>query len=133
MGSIEKLTEQQVDAQLKKLKEWTLAGEAIQRTYLFADFVTAIRFVDQVAQLAETAQHHPDMLIRYRKVTLTLATHDAGGITVKDFDLALKCDTLSARFAPPPPPAPTPSAPPAAPSGSSKPAPSARAAKKAAK
>jgi 4a-hydroxytetrahydrobiopterin dehydratase len=99
MPSIEKLSENQIDAQLEKLKEWSLAGGAIQRTYLFADFVTAIRFVDQVAQRAESAQHHPDMLIRYRKVTLTLATHDAGGITPKDFALAAQCDELAGHMA----------------------------------
>ena len=63
-------------------------GETIQRTYQFSDFVKAMGFVGKVADAAEKNQHHPDILIRYNKVTLTLSTHDAGGITMKDFDLA---------------------------------------------
>lgn len=95
---MEKMTVAQVEAQLKKAKEWSLAGEAIQRTYLFPDFMTAMKFVDQVATTAEAAAHHPDILIRYSKVTLTLATHDANGITAKDFDLASKCDELAKKL-----------------------------------
>lgn len=65
---------------------------AIQRTYQFKDFVTAIAFVNTIAQFAESAQHHPDILIRYNKITLTLSTHDAGGVTEKDFALAAQAD-----------------------------------------
>jgi 4a-hydroxytetrahydrobiopterin dehydratase len=65
---------------------------AIRRTYRFPSFVAAIRFVDYVAQLAEEADHHPDIDIRYDKVTLTLSTHSAGGITQKDFSLAQQID-----------------------------------------
>jgi 4a-hydroxytetrahydrobiopterin dehydratase len=105
-----KFNEEQVEAALKQVPEWGEAGGAIQRTYQFSDFVKAMRFVDQVAEAAETAQHHPDILIRYNKVTLTLSTHDAGGISAKDFDLARTCDAFFAPLAPPP-------ASPAAPSG----------------
>ncbi len=55
----------------------------------------SIRFVSEVAEAAEAAQHHPDILIRYNKVTLTLSTHDAGGITKKDFDLARKANAFA--------------------------------------
>lgn len=79
-----KFTPQQVDASLKKLKEWSLAGEAIQRTYQFPNFIVAMKFVDTIAQQAEADQHHPDMLIRYNRVTVTLSTHDVGGISEKE-------------------------------------------------
>ncbi|MBC8138839.1 MAG: 4a-hydroxytetrahydrobiopterin dehydratase, partial [Fibrella sp.] len=65
------------------------------RTFSFADFVAAMRFVNSVADAAEEANHHPDIDIRYDKVTLGLVTHDAGGITKNDFALAGKADTLA--------------------------------------
>jgi 4a-hydroxytetrahydrobiopterin dehydratase len=95
---MEKMTVAQVEAQLKKAKEWTAVGEVIQRTFIFPDFATSMKFVDAVAAAAEASQHHPDILIRYSKVTLTLATHDANGITHKDFDLAAKCDELAKKL-----------------------------------
>lgn len=97
-----KLNDAQIEDALKAVPEWSLVGEAIQRTCLFNDFVIAMRFVDEIALAAEAAQHHPDILIRYNRVTLTLATHDAGGITAKDFDLARKADALAAKHAPAP-------------------------------
>jgi 4a-hydroxytetrahydrobiopterin dehydratase len=96
-----KLTESQIETALKAVTEWGESGDAIQRTYQFSDFVKAMSFVDQVAQAAERSQHHPDILIRYNKVTLTLSTHDAGGITEKDFDLAKACDKFFAAIGPP--------------------------------
>jgi 4a-hydroxytetrahydrobiopterin dehydratase len=98
---MERLSESEVEQKLAALPEWSLVSEAIQRTYQFEGFVTSMRFVNAVADEAERAQHHPDVLIRYNKVTLTLSTHDAGGITQKDFDLAARADAL----APPSPPA----------------------------
>lgn len=89
-----KLSEAEIEKNLAALPEWSELGGAIQRTYQFAGFPQAMRFAEQVAQLAEAAQHHPDILIRYNKVTLSLSTHDAGGITQKDFDLAAKIDAL---------------------------------------
>lgn len=94
---MEKLTDGQITEALKQTPEWALVGEAIQRTYQFKDFKVAIRFVTSVANAAEDDQHHPDILIRYNRVTLTLATHDAGGITDKDFALAKKADGFAAR------------------------------------
>jgi 4a-hydroxytetrahydrobiopterin dehydratase len=72
--------------------QWTLNGEMISRTFEFADFVAAMKFVNAVAELAEQAQHHPDMDVRWNKVTLALTTHDAGGLTEKDFAMARACD-----------------------------------------
>lgn len=77
---------------LEDLGDWSEINGALQRTYQFKDFVAAMAFVNRVADLAEKAQHHPDILIRYAKVTLTLSTHDAGGITEKDFALAVEAD-----------------------------------------
>jgi len=103
-----KLTETQIETALSAVPEWGESGDAIQRTYQFSDFVKAMSFVDQVAQAAERSRHHPDILIRYNKVTLTLSTHDAGGITEKDFALAKSCDQFAAAIGPPAaaPPAP---------------------------
>ncbi len=91
-----KMTEAEVEVALKAVPEWSHVGEVIQRTYQFGDFVSAMRFVNAVALEAERVQHHPDVMIRYNKVTLSLATHDAGGITGKDFSLAAQADALSA-------------------------------------
>jgi 4a-hydroxytetrahydrobiopterin dehydratase len=91
------LVEADIQAGLQKLTEWSECGDAIQRTYDFADFVASMRFVNQVAQAAESRQHHPDILVRWNKVTLTLSTHDAGGITARDFDLAAEADRLAAH------------------------------------
>ena|SRR5688572_24970333 len=91
---MEKLTEPQIDAQLTSHPEWSETGGALQRTYQFPDFAGSVRFVNAVAEAAESADHHPDILVRYNKVTLTLSTHDAGGITQKDFDLAGRIDQI---------------------------------------
>ena len=71
---------------------WENNGKEITRAYKFSDFKEAMLFVNRVAGLAETADHHPDILIRYNKVQLTLSTHSAGGLTEKDFSLARQID-----------------------------------------
>jgi 4a-hydroxytetrahydrobiopterin dehydratase len=71
---------------------WSQAGEAIQKTYKLPTFPAAIAFVTQVGFLAEAANHHPDIDIRYNAITITLSTHDVGGISEKDFDLAAAID-----------------------------------------
>ena len=86
------LDEAAIKSRLEDLSEWSEMNGSLQRTYQFKNFVEAMAFVNKVAELAEKAQHHPDILIRYGKVTLTLSTHDAGGITEKDFDLAAQAD-----------------------------------------
>ena len=75
---------------------WQRNGEIITRTFQFQDFPAAMQFVNAVAQVAEQVQHHPDIDIRWNKVTLALTTHDAGGLTQKDFALARQCDALAA-------------------------------------
>jgi 4a-hydroxytetrahydrobiopterin dehydratase len=96
-----KLTDEQIESSLKAVPEWVHVGDSIQRTYQFKDFVQSMKFVSQIAEQAESANHHPDILIRYSRVTLTLQTHDAGGITDKDFSLAAGADELAAQYAPP--------------------------------
>lgn len=91
-----RLSDAEVDAHLAKAPEWSLVGDTIQRTYTFPDFLASLAFVNAVAAEAERVQHHPDMLIRYNRVTLTLSTHDSGGITTKDFALAASADALAA-------------------------------------
>lgn len=86
------LTDSEITSSLQTVPEWSDVGGTIQRTYQFADFVAAIAFVRKLAEYAERVQHHPDILIRYSKVTLTVTTHDAGGLTRKDFDLARAAD-----------------------------------------
>ncbi|HVV00631.1 MAG TPA: 4a-hydroxytetrahydrobiopterin dehydratase [Verrucomicrobiae bacterium] len=84
----------QMKTAMRFLPEWTKKGSVISRTYQFRDFATAMEFVKAVARVAERAQHHPDIDIRYNKVTLALTTHDEGGLTEKDFEMAGKFDRL---------------------------------------
>jgi 4a-hydroxytetrahydrobiopterin dehydratase len=80
-----------------RLPEWTRRGGVIRRTYAFSGFPAAMRFVNAVARAAEAAQHHPDIDIRWNRVRLALTTHDAGGLTQRDADLAAACDVLAVR------------------------------------
>ena len=89
-----KLSATQIKTALASVSEWKEKGQAITRTYQFKDFPAAIKFVNALARLAEKAWHHPDIDIRWNKVTLLLTTHDAGGLTEKDFELAKKFDRL---------------------------------------
>jgi 4a-hydroxytetrahydrobiopterin dehydratase len=82
------LSDPEITSQLATLPDWTLVGKEIQSVRKFKDFVEAIGFVNQVVAPAEAAGHHPDLAISWNKVTITLSTHDAGGLTQKDFDLA---------------------------------------------
>ena len=90
-----KLKAAEIKAALKSVPEWKKQGAAIARTHQFKDFVAAIKFVNRVAMVAERAWHHPDIDIRWNKVTLTLSTHSEGGLTEKDFDLAKRFDRLA--------------------------------------
>ena len=78
----------EVSRRLAAISGWKLEGKTIQKKYRFGDFAEAMRFVNRVADLAEVADHHPDIFIHYREVTLTLWTHVAGGLTERDFALA---------------------------------------------
>jgi 4a-hydroxytetrahydrobiopterin dehydratase len=89
-----KLNTSQIKATLAKVPNWKKRGATITRTFQFKDFVAAIKFINVVAKLAEKAWHHPDIDIRWNKVTLTLSTHSEGGLTEKDFKLAKQFDRL---------------------------------------
>jgi 4a-hydroxytetrahydrobiopterin dehydratase len=89
-----KLKASQIKAALRKVPEWKKCGATIVRTFQFKDFVAAMKFVNGVARLAEKAWHHPEIDIRWNKVTLTLSTHSEGGLTEKDFKLARQFDRL---------------------------------------
>jgi len=89
------LNPDQVKAALPSVKDWHKQSAAITRTFQFKDFGAAMDFVNKVARAAEAANHHPDIDIRWNKVTLTLATHSEGGLTRNDFDLAKKIDGLA--------------------------------------
>jgi len=93
---MEKLSTEAVDSRMSEFTDWALNGDALQRTFRFDDFPAAMTFVNSVAELAERLQHHPDIMIRYNKVTLTLTTHDAGGLSEKDFTFAREIDQTAA-------------------------------------
>ncbi len=90
-----KMTPGAVRRRLAGLRGWRQAGDAIEKQYTFQDFKAAMFFVNVVAGLAERAGHHPDITINYNRVTLSLSTHDAGGITGKDFDLARRIEAVA--------------------------------------
>jgi 4a-hydroxytetrahydrobiopterin dehydratase len=92
------LTSSQIKLHLKAIPDWTKHAQTIRRTFKFEGFLMSIAFVRRIAKPAEKMNHHPDIDIRFNKVTLTLTTHDAGGITGKDFLLAGQCDEVFARF-----------------------------------
>lgn len=87
-----KLTEEALKTALETLPAWQLEDGKLIRDYTFHDFVAAIAFVNEVAGLAESANHHPDIDIRYNRVRLGLISHDSGGITSRDVKLAAQID-----------------------------------------
>ena len=92
---MELLTDDQITAELAESPGWSLANGEITQTFTRRDFKDAFLLVGAVAFLAEEANHHPDIDIRWNKVTLTLSTHSAGGLTAADFELARRISALS--------------------------------------
>jgi 4a-hydroxytetrahydrobiopterin dehydratase len=90
-----RLTETQIEEQLATVPSWQLEEAAIARQIQFKDFPVSIQFVNQIAEASEAAWHHPDIDIRWNKVRLVLTTHDEGGLTIKDFDLARSFDKIA--------------------------------------
>jgi 4a-hydroxytetrahydrobiopterin dehydratase len=88
------LSAEKVQEELRSLPGWKLENKEIVRNYGFPDFVAAMQFVRQVAEKAEAAGHHPDIDIRYNKVRLALASHDAGGLTDRDIAMARSLNLL---------------------------------------
>ena len=91
---MKKLNAAEIKSALGKIPGWKKKGSVISRKFQFKNFPAAMKFVNAVAKAAEKEQHHPDIDIRWNKVTLALTTHDAGGLTEKDFALAKKFDRL---------------------------------------
>ncbi len=89
------MSDTEVKAALADVPGWELAGSDIVREYKFADFVAAIAFVNQVADKAEEANHHPDIDIRWRNVIIYLTTHEAGGVTERDLAMARKIEEIA--------------------------------------
>jgi 4a-hydroxytetrahydrobiopterin dehydratase len=89
-----RLSDAEITSQQRSVDSWQVDGGELVRTFSFPDFRAALAFVNQVGEVAESAGHHPDIDIRYNRVRLALVTHDAGGLTAKDFDMARKINRL---------------------------------------
>ena len=90
-----RLSPSEIDRLMKTIGGWTLEGDSIRKQYVFAGFPEAVAFVNRLAPEAEAADHHPDILINYKRVTLTYSTHSEGGLTEKDFAGAATADRLA--------------------------------------
>ncbi|MEQ9372331.1 MAG: 4a-hydroxytetrahydrobiopterin dehydratase [Coleofasciculus chthonoplastes F3-SA18-01] len=91
----ELLSDAEIQEKVKLLDGWTIEGKELRKTRQFKDFVEAIAFVNKIVEPAEAAGHHPDLAISYNKVTINLTTHEAGGLTAKDFEMAQTLSKLS--------------------------------------
>ena len=93
---VEELTAEERDTWMLALPEWSLSreGKAIERTFEFADFAEAFAFMTRIAIIAEKRDHHPEWFNVYNKVEITLTTHDAGGLSLRDVNMAKKIDKL---------------------------------------
>jgi 4a-hydroxytetrahydrobiopterin dehydratase len=90
-----KLSPEEATSRLATLPDWQIENGELTRTFSFESFLAALAFVNRVGERAEQAGHHPDIDIRYNRVRLSLVTHDAGGLTAKDFELAAVADRLA--------------------------------------
>jgi 4a-hydroxytetrahydrobiopterin dehydratase len=95
MGPMPKLSEAEIASALEALPGWSRAGDEIEKTFQFPSFADGIAFVVRVGFLAEAADHHPDLDVRWRKVRVVLTTHDSGGLTANDSDLAAKIEKVA--------------------------------------
>ncbi len=95
--AIRALNEAEIAAEMEKAPLWKREGREIKRIFQFGAFMESIRFVNAIAEAAEKADHHPDILVQYSKVTLRLSTHDCDGLSPRDFALAKVADELSSR------------------------------------
>lgn len=89
------LSDAEIQQALTALAGWKRNGVAIERVFQFGSFVQAMEFVNQIAEAAEAVNHHPDILINYNKVTLTLVSHDSGGVTQRDLKMANRINELA--------------------------------------
>ena len=93
--AVTKLTDAEINAQLDGISGWTVENEKLHKEFQFDSFVEAFGFMASVALIAESMNHHPEWFNVYNRVTVDLATHDAGGISALDFELAKEIDALS--------------------------------------
>ena len=91
---MKKLTDQEIQNKMKEIPNWRLEDDAIVRNWSFNDFSEAMDFINQIARLAEDHDHHPELFNVYNKVSLKFSTHDAGGLTNRDFKIAQDIDML---------------------------------------
>ncbi|HEY1912113.1 MAG TPA: 4a-hydroxytetrahydrobiopterin dehydratase [Vicinamibacterales bacterium] len=89
-----KLSHAEAVQKLTALSGWSIDGDAIRKQYTFKDFLEAIAFVNRLAPEVNAVDHHPDILVNYKRVTLTFSTHSEGGLTAKDFDGAAIADRV---------------------------------------
>ena len=92
------LTTSEITERLTRLNDWAHEGKTLRKTFTFHDFPEAVLFVSALVPGAEEADHHPDIEIHYKRVTLTYSTHDKGGITQKDFDGATMADAIAVEM-----------------------------------
>ncbi|HEY7292769.1 MAG TPA: 4a-hydroxytetrahydrobiopterin dehydratase [Vicinamibacterales bacterium] len=90
-----KLSRTEAEQRMRSLDGWSLEGDAIRKQFTFDGFPSAVAFVNRLVPEAEAADHHPDILINYKRVTLTYSTHSEGGLTPKDFSGAATADRLA--------------------------------------
>jgi 4a-hydroxytetrahydrobiopterin dehydratase len=96
--AIRALNEAEIAAEMEKATLWKREGKEIVRLFQLKGFGEAIRFVNAIAEQADKADHHPDILVQYSKVTLRLSTHDCNGLSARDFALAKVADELCGQF-----------------------------------
>ena len=89
------LSHDEIEARLDSLPGWEFKDNAISKRFRFKDFMAGIAFVNRIAEIAEAADHHPDILINYTRITFSCTTHSEGGVTDKDFRLA---ESIEAAF-----------------------------------
>ena len=102
MGQTKKLKKSEIRAAIGALPEWSLAGGKLHREYRFADFIHAFGFMATAAIAVEAMGHHPEWSNVWNRVTVDLTTHDAGGVTAKDFKLAETLESLASKLQSPP-------------------------------
>src|SRR5260370_34133876 len=94
-----KLEKSEIERRLSALPGWEFKDNAISKLYRFKTFMDGIRFLNQVAEMAEAADHHPDVKINYTRITFSCSTHDQGGVTEKDFKLASQIEEAYKAYA----------------------------------
>ncbi|MBM4008206.1 MAG: 4a-hydroxytetrahydrobiopterin dehydratase [Planctomycetes bacterium] len=93
---VTRLKDAEVESRMRSIPAWKRTGDLIEREFTFPDFVAAMRFVNRVAEEAERSQHHPDIHVLYNRVRLGYSTHDAGGLSERDFTAAVAVDRIAA-------------------------------------